>query len=147
MKLQSPAFSHNQMIPAKFTCDGENVSPPLTISEVPAQTQSLVLIVDDPDAPGRTFVHWTVWNIDPATREIPEGTSPEGAVEGLTDFGTTGYGGPCPPSGTHRYFFKLYAVDTRLAVPASAVKSELEAVISSHATAQAELIGLYSRQR
>lgn len=146
MKISSPAFGNNEKIPAKFTCDGENLNPPLTISEVPENAKSLVLIADDPDAPGRTFVHWTVWNIPPDTREIAEGAKPAGASEGLTDFGKTGYGGPCPPSGTHRYFFKLYALDTTLQLSQSSQKADIEAAMQGHILAQTELVGLYSRQ-
>jgi len=147
MKLSSSTFIHNGMIPAKYTCDDENISPPLSTTEVPSQAQSLVLIVDDPDAPGRTFVHWTLWNIDPKIIEIPENGVPEGAQEGLTDFGKRGYGGPCPPSGTHRYFFKLYALDTRLVLPNYSQKSDIEKAMENHILAQTELVGLYSRQR
>jgi len=145
MKISSPAFGQNGTIPKKYTCDGENVNPPLSISQVPPSTQSLVLIMDDPDAPGRTFVHWTLWNIDPKITEIPENEVPEGARQGLTDFGTSGYGGPCPPSGIHRYFFKLYALDSKLELPSNAKKADLEQAMKGHILAQAELIGLYSR--
>lgn len=147
MRLESPAFAHNQPIPTKYTCDGEDVSPPLKIFDVPANAKSLALIMDDPDAPRGTWLHWTVWNIPPDTQEIAENSVPQGAVEGMTDFGRPGYGGPCPPSGTHRYFFKLYALDTMLNLPPGAKLSELEAAMSGHILAQAELIGLYSRQR
>ena len=147
MKLISQAFSHNQPIPEKYTCDGENVSPPLSISEIPKDTQSLALIVDDPDAPGRTFVHWVVWSIDPSIQEIAEGSIPQGAQEGASDFGQKGYGGPCPPSGTHRYFFKLYALDSQFDLAGDTRKADLERVMAGHILAQAELIGLYSRQK
>jgi Raf kinase inhibitor-like YbhB/YbcL family protein len=147
MRILSSAFTHNGTIPAKYTCDGEDVSPPFTISEVPSGAQSLVLIVDDPDAPGRTFVHWTLWNINPQTTEIPEDKIPEEAIEGLTDFGEKGYGGPCPPSGTHRYFFKLYALDTKLALENYLQKQDIEKEIQGHILAQSELIGLYSREK
>lgn len=146
MKITSSAFQHNQTIPAKYTCDGENISPPLTISEVPEGTQSLLLINDDPDAPAGTWVHWTIWNIDPATAEIAENSVPQGAVEGITSFGSAGYGGPCPPSGEHRYFFKLYALDTTLDLDSKADKAQLEKVMEGHILAEGELIGLYSRQ-
>lgn len=147
MKIQSLVFGHNQIIPTKYTCDGEDLSPPLKLEDIPAGTQSLVLIVDDPDAPVGTFVHWTIWNIAPATTEIPQGSVPGEAQQGMTDFGKVGYGGPCPPSGTHRYFFKLYALDTILQLPSSSKKGEIEAAMGGHILAQAELIGLYSRQR
>jgi hypothetical protein len=145
MKLISPAFDNNQSIPSEYTCDGENINPPLQISEVPTEAQSLVLIVDDPDAPAGTWVHWTVWNIDPQTTEIAKDSVPAGAVEGMTSFGKTGYGGPCPPSGEHRYFFKLYALDKELDLSASSGKDELEQIMPGHVLDSVELIGLYSR--
>jgi len=146
MKIESPVFSNNELIPKKYTCDGEDVNPPLKISEVPEEAKSLVLIVDDPDAPMGTWVHWTVWNIDPKTVEIPENSVPEGAVEGITDFGKPGYGGPCPPSGTHRYFFKLYALDTTLDLDSNAKKTDIEKAMKDHILEKAELVGVYSRQ-
>lgn len=144
MKLTSPAFENNQSIPVKYTCDGEDLSPPLKIAEVPAEAKSLVLIVDDPDAPVGDWVHWTVLNIPPQTAEIAEGKAPEG-LEGKTDFGTPGYGGPCPPGGTHRYFFKLYALDTKLNLPASAKKADIEKAMEDHIITRTELVGLYKR--
>lgn len=146
MKIESEAFSNNQFIPKKYTCDGEDINPPLKISEVPQGTKSLVLIVDDPDAPMGTWVHWTVWNIPPDISDIPENTVPQGAIEGMTDFGRPGYGGPCPPSGVHRYFFKLYALDTTLELDSSATKRDLEKAMEGHILEKAELIGLYQRQ-
>lgn len=146
MKLSSPAFEHNQNIPPKYTCDGENISPPLHISQVPAEAKSLVLIVDDPDAPAKTWVHWVVFNIDPGATEVTEGAAPAG-IEGTTDFGKPGYGGPCPPSGTHRYFHKIYALDTQLDLTASATKTDVEAAMEGHILDKAELVGLYERQR
>lgn len=145
MELSSPAFIHNATLSSKYTCDGENRSPPLQISGVPSGAKSLALIHDDPDAPMGTWVHWLLWNIDPKTRDIPEGSVPPGAIEGTTSFRKTGYGGPCPPSGTHRYFFKLYALDALLDLPPSANKAKLEKALKGHTLAQAELIGLYSR--
>jgi|SRR3989344_6854502 len=145
MKLTSPTFNHNKLIPAKYTCDGNDVNPPLLISEVPPHTQSLVLIVDDPDAPAGDWVHWTIWNIDPKTTEIAENSVPAGAIEGLTDFGRSGWDGPCPPSGTHRYFFKLYALDIELKLPADTNKTKLLQIMNGHILTQAELIGLYHR--
>jgi len=145
MKIESPQFSQNGRIPSKYTCDGEDINPPLKISDVPKSAKSLVLIVDDPDAPMGTWVHWTVWNISPETREIQENSVPEGAVEGITSFGKKGYGGPCPPSGTHRYFFKLYALDTLLNLDSSAEVKDIEQAIEGHILEKAELIGLYQR--
>lgn len=145
MKLSSLVFQNNGYIPVKYTCDGENVNPPLEISGVPAGARSLVLIMDDPDAPRGTWVHWTLWNINPETKEIKENLLPSGAVEGLTSFGRPGYGGPCPPSGTHRYFFKLYALDTILNLNPEADKKLLEKAMEGHILDYAEIIGLYKR--
>lgn len=146
MKLTSSAFSHNQSIPQNYTCDGENVNPPLSISGVPENTKSLALIMDDPDAPAGTWVHWAVWNIDPKTTEIAENSVPTGVVEGKTSFGKPGYGGPCPPSGTHRYFFKLYALDTTINLSSSSTKQDLEKAMEAQILDKTELIGLYSRR-
>ena len=147
MKLASPAFSDNSMIPKKFTCDDENISPPFSISEVPEATKSLVLVVDDPDAPSGDWVHWTVWNIKPAAKiEIMEGVVPAGGVQGVTDFGKVGWGGPCPPSGTHHYQFKLYAVDTVLDLSESATKKDIEKAMEEHLLDQTLLVGLYQRK-
>ena len=126
MKILSPVFNHNSAIPSLYTCDGENINPPLMFEDVPTEAQSLVLISDDPDAPAGTWVHWTVWNISPSTKDIKENACPKEAVEGITSFGTTGYGGPCPPSGEHRYFFKLYALDTILDLGPETDKERLE---------------------
>ena len=146
MKITSPVFSQNSPISSKYTCDGENISPPLQFSDVPDEAKSLVLICDDPDAPGRVFVHWTLWNIDPKTNEIGEGKVPSGATQGVTDFGQVGWGGPCPPSGTHRYFFKLYALDTTFEIPYQAKKEDIEKAMKGHVLAQAELVGKYTKQ-
>jgi len=146
MKITSPVFGHNQKIPSKYTCDGENLSPPLEISGVPEGAKSMVLIMDDPDATHGLWVHWVLWNISPDTKEIPENSVPAGAAEGMTSFGKPGYGGPCPPSGTHRYFFKLCALNKKLELSPSAEKVELEEVMAGQVLDQAELIGLYSRQ-
>ncbi|MBI4094806.1 MAG: YbhB/YbcL family Raf kinase inhibitor-like protein [Candidatus Liptonbacteria bacterium] len=148
MKLTSPAFEHNGTIPKKYTCDGENINPELQITGVPENAKSLVLIMDDPDAPGGTFVHWVVFNIDPKTTVIEEKSNPPGSYEGMTGFRRAGYGGPCPPSGTHRYFFKAYALDIG-AVPFTTHDEEnretLLKLIKNHILAQAELVGLYAR--
>lgn len=146
MKLTSPAFGHNQDIPSKFTCDGENVNPPLSFLDIPENTKSLVLIVDDPDAQAKIWIHWTVFNIDPTVSEIAKNCVPQGGVEGMTDFGKPGYGGPCPPSGTHRYFFKLYALDITLNLSQNADKKAIEDAMQGHIFASAELVGLYSRK-
>lgn len=146
MQLTSQAFKNNEKIPAKYTCNGQNISPPLKFDQIPENTQTLALIVDDPDAPSGTWVHWIIFNIDPKTTEISENSSPKTATQGTNSFGKAAYGGACPPSGTHRYFFKLYALDTKLTLDQTAKKPDLEAAIQSHALAYAELIGLYSRQ-
>lgn len=146
MKITSPDFENNKEIPSKYTCDGENVNPPLKFEEIPNQAKSLILIVDDPDAPGKTWVHWILFNISPTTEKINENSVPEGALGGITDFGNALYGGPCPPSGTHRYFFKLYALDSNeLDLGGAVLKDELERKMQGHIIEQAELIGLYSR--
>lgn len=145
MKITSSAFNHNQNIPSKYTCDGENISPPLSFLGVPKNAKSLILIVDDPDAPGKTWVHWTVFNIDPAVQEVSESSIPEGGIEGMTDFGKPGFGGACPPTGTHRYFFKLYALDTTFAFSLTADKKEIEKAMQNHILASCELVGLYKR--
>ncbi len=146
MKIESTVFKNNKLIPPKYTCDGENISPPLVIDDVPENTKSLVLIVDDPDAPRGTWVHWTVWNIDPYIKEIPENSCPQSAVEGMTDSGRPGYSGPCPPSGTHRYFFKLFALNTTLDLDTSMEAADIEREIEGNILAKAQLVGLYRRQ-
>jgi len=146
MEIKSSAFENNKFIPSLYTCDGKNISPPLMISNVPEETKTMVLIVDDPDAPMGTWVHWTVWDISPDVREIPEGSCPLGAIEGVTDFGKPGYGGPCPPSGVHRYFFKIYALNTILNLDLSAKSADIEKAMKNHILSQAQLIGLYRRK-
>ena len=143
MKLTSSAFEHNADIPRKYTCQGEDVSPPLTIEGVPEGARSLALVVDDPDAPGRTFDHWIVYDIPADAGTIGEGAAP--GTAGRNDFGNNAYGGPCPPSGTHRYFFKLYALDTRLDWPEGRSKNELHEAMADHVIDQAELVGLYAK--
>lgn len=145
LSIASPAFSQDGMIPKRYTCDGSDVSPPLVIGNIPEGTKSLALIVDDPDAPAGTWVHWVVWNIEVGIREIPENTVPPGAIQGTNDFGKRKYGGPCPPSGTHRYFFKLYALNAPLTLEAGATKSQVEKAIGGHLLEKAELVGRYRR--
>lgn len=152
MTLTSAAFKENAAIPSKYTCDAEDMSPPLAWSGAPKDAKSYALISDDPDAPAGTWVHWVLWNLPADTTVLPENlpkteTLPNGASQGLTDFRTVGYGGPCPPSGTHRYFFKLYALDTILTLPAKSTKAQLESAMKGRILAQARLIGLYSRSR
>jgi Raf kinase inhibitor-like YbhB/YbcL family protein len=144
IKVSSNAFVHEGMIPTKYTCDGENINPPLDLKDIPEAAKCLVLIVDDPDAPINTWVHWIVWNI-PVTHHIKENEIH--GVQGLNDFQQHNYGGPCPPSGTHRYFFKVYALDALLDLPATAKKLQLERAMSEHIFAFGELIGLYKRKK
>ncbi len=145
MKILSPAFQNNQQIPSKYTCDKANINPPLEFSDILQNAKSLVLIVDDPDAPSGTWTHWTLWNIPPTTTKIEEKSVPQEAVEGVTSFGKPGYGGPCPPSGTHHYFFKLYALDTTISLDSKADVKQLVQTISGHIIQEAQLVGLYSR--
>ena len=144
MEITSDAFEDGGQIPSKYTCDGEDISPPLTISDVPESAACLALVMDDPDAPMGTFDHWLVWNIPADTEEIAEGEQPEG-VPGRNNFGNLEYGGPCPPSGTHTYRFKLYALDTRLDLDQGASKEDLEAAMEGHIVADTMLRGDYSR--
>lgn len=145
MHLYSPAFLENGYIPLKYTCDGENVSPPLHIRGVSSRAKSLVLIMDDPDALGGDWVHWTVWNMDPSTRVISENSIPEGSVEGDTDFDLPAWAGPCPREGVHRYVFRLYALDVMLDLPSRASKQQLLASLKGHIVDQSTLTGLYGR--
>ena len=146
MKITSSAFQQGENIPSKFSCDGSNTSPPLQISDVPGAAKSVVLIVDDPDAPSGLFTHWAVWNISPQTSTIAEGSTPKG-VHGTNDFGKSGYGGPCPPSGAHRYYFKIFALDRELDLPVGAKRSQLDAAMKGHVIAQGDLMGRYSRKK
>lgn len=145
MKIISSAFSEGQKIPQKYSCDGENISPPLSILDVPANSVSLVLIMDDPDAPAGTWVHWLVWNIDPNVKDITEGATPSGSVSGTTSFGDVGYGGPCPPSGQHRYFFKLYALNSKIDLKEDAKVENLTQAMKNHLIQETSLMGVYSR--
>lgn len=146
LTLTSAKFSHRGTIPAEYTCDGKDISPRLDIKGVPADAKSLVLIMHDPDAPvSGGWTHWVVYNIPPTTRVIEEGKEPEGTPS-KNSWGRTGYGGPCPPSGTHRYFFTLYALDTLLSLPEGSSKKEVEKAMLGHILAQTELIALYARK-
>lgn len=142
MKLTSPDFENNKMIPRKFTCEGADVNPTLIIEDIPAGAKSLALIVDDPDAPMGTWVHWVVYDI-PVVSRIAEDSVP--GKQGMNDFHRRDYGGPCPPSGTHRYFFKIYALDKELALGERVDKKALEKAMQGHILDRAELIGLYKR--
>lgn len=147
LTLKSPAFKDGGFIPSKFTCDSDDVNPMLEIRNVPAGAKSLALILDDPDATrGTTWDHWLVWNIDPRTQYLSEDSVPDDAVQGMTSFGHSKYGGPCPPIGSkpHHYHFKLFALDTMLALPAGATKAELEAAMTGHTLESTTLIGVFS---
>jgi Raf kinase inhibitor-like YbhB/YbcL family protein len=144
LTVKSTAFENNKLIPVKFTCDGDEVNPPLNIEGMPQGTKTLALVVDDPDAPRGTFDHWVVWNIPP-TGKIEENSVP--GTEGQNSAGQCGYMGPCPPSGTHRYFFKVYALDVKLDLKPSARKRDVEKAMEDHILAKGELIGLYRRFR
>lgn len=149
MKITSSAFGHNQLIPTEYTCDGQNVNPHLAFSEVPIDAKSLVLIMDDPDVPKSIrpdgmWNHWLIWNMPPDTKGIVQGEIPKGVI-GKNTSGKTEYQGPCPPDREHRYFFKLYALDTVLIINQSATKQDLEKAMEGHVLLQAELIGRYKR--
>lgn len=150
MEIKSSAFKEGGMIPKKYTCDGKDVSPPLSWSNMPGGIKSFALIFDDPDAPMGTWVHWVVYNIPGNSNQLPEDVShdkglSDGTLQGTTDFQRTGYGGPCPPSGIHRYYFKLYALDTTLNLQPGATKEELLTAMGGHVIEQAQLMGKYSR--
>lgn len=145
IELISTAFAPNGIIPKRHTCDGENLSPLLAWKNVPPETKSIALIMDDPDAPIGTFVHWVIFNIPPEVTQLAEGEKGIG-VEGVNDFRKVGYGGPCPPRGSnHRYFFKIYALDAQLNLDSRATKKDLEKAMQGHILAQGELIGRYGR--
>ncbi len=152
IQIESSAFKYGDFIPSKYTCDGINVSPPLKWSDIPEGTKSIALICDDPDAPIGDWVHWVLYNIPPETRELNENipnerTLKDGSIHGLNDWKKYGYGGPCPPSGTHRYFFKIYALDTKLNLSPGATKKHLLDAMSGHILASGELMGKYQRKR
>jgi Raf kinase inhibitor-like YbhB/YbcL family protein len=148
--LTSTAFQEGDLIPKKYTCDGQDISPPLAWSGLPQGTKSLALICDDPDAPLKTWVHWVVFNMPATVKELPEGVPVQeklaaGGIQGRSDFGKNGYGGPCPPFGTHRYVFKLYALDTELTLDGRAGKGEAVKAMEGHILAQGQLVGKYKR--
>lgn len=149
-ELTSPAFTSGGAIPRQYTCDGKNISPPLQWNDPPSDTQSFALIADDPDAPMGTWVHWVFFNLPASTRALPEAVPPEAELSdesrhGRNSWRRLGYGGPCPPSGTHRYFFKLYALDTVLTLSAGASKEQLLQAMKGHILMQTELMGVYTR--
>jgi len=145
MKVFSTAFENNKSIPTIYSCQGENKIPPLSFSDIPKNTKSLVLIVDDPDAPMGTFVHWVVYNIPPTTPGVKEGEEIPGSTYGKNGAGQMSFIGPCPPTGTHRYFFKLYALDSALSIEKGADKSAVEKAMQGHILEEAQLIGLYKK--
>jgi Raf kinase inhibitor-like YbhB/YbcL family protein len=148
MKLTSPSFTHNGAIPSQYTCDGANISPALEWSDAPQSTNSFALIVDDPDAPGKVWVHWIVFNIPNTTQSLMENTQTGPFIQGTTDFnGKRAWGGPCPPSGTHHYRFTLYALDNFLDLSAGATKEQVLDAMEGHILAQTTLIGTYQRKK
>jgi Raf kinase inhibitor-like YbhB/YbcL family protein len=146
IKITTPAFREGGAIPVRFTCHGANISPQLEIVRAPSGAKSLALIVDDPDAPSGLFTHWLVWDIDPQKTTFPENSAPAGAAQGTNDFGKRGYGGPCPPSGIHRYFFRVFALNNALNLKAGAKRSELDKAMSGHVIGQGELTGRYGQK-
>lgn len=146
MKITSPAFENDTSIPAKYTCEGLGINPPLAFSDIPVDTKSLVLIMDDPDAPAGLWVHWLIWNMTPDIHQIKENSIPANAVVGANTKGINQYGGPCPPDREHRYFFKLFALDITLGISPQSDKNLLEKAMANHIINQAELIGLYKKE-
>jgi hypothetical protein len=150
IKIKSAVFEEGGMIPKKYTCDGENISPPLSWADAPDGTKTYALICDDPDAPAGTWVHWVMYNMPANTKELSEAVSAKknidnGAIQGINDFRKTGYGGPCPPGGTHRYFFKIYALNTSLDLRGDVTKDQLLSAMSGHILAEGQLMGKYSK--
>jgi Raf kinase inhibitor-like YbhB/YbcL family protein len=151
LDVKSTAFQSGGMIPSQYTCDGSNISPQLSWGKVPDGTKSITIISDDPDAPMGTWIHWVLFNLPPDTRKLEEGvqsykTHSNGSIHGVNDFGKLGYGGPCPPSGTHRYFFKVYALDQVLLLQPGATNRDVLNAMRGHILAQGELMGKYRRQ-
>ncbi|UCF21192.1 MAG: YbhB/YbcL family Raf kinase inhibitor-like protein [Gemmatimonadota bacterium] len=151
IEVSSPAFQDGDLIPSRYTCEGEDISPPLEWTNLPAGSKSIALICDDPDAPVGTWVHWVLYDLSPKLNKLPEAipgreVTPQGAKQGINDFRRSGYGGPCPPPGKpHRYFFKIYALDIEPGLPAGATKSDLLRTIEGHVLAEGQLVGLYKR--
>ena len=151
ISVLAEGFNEGDMIPDEFTCKSRDISPSISWKGIPDETKSITLIMDDPDAPGGTFVHWVIYNMPAKTRNLPKGmphdkTLADGSMQGMTDFGQPGYGGPCPPSGkTHRYFFKVYALDMKINLPALASKSQVESAMKGHILAEGALMGTYRR--
>ncbi|UFS70260.1 YbhB/YbcL family Raf kinase inhibitor-like protein [Geomonas sp. RF6] len=147
MKLTSPVFENKAAIPAKYSCAGQDINPPLEISGVPQEAKSLALVVSDPDAPAGLWIHWVMWNIEPTTTSIAEDSVPRGAIQGSNSWGKKSYGGPCPPSGTHRYFFRLYALKHKIELSPAATAQVLEQAIRNSTIATAELMGTFTRRQ
>ncbi len=152
IKVTSNAFTDGAMIPAKYSCDGENASPHLKWENMPANAKTIAIIADDPDAPGGTWVHWLIFNLPANVKELPDGVAPEGnasavARQGTNDFKKIGYGGPCPPSGVHRYFFKVYGLDTELSLNAGATKEDLMKAMEGHVVAEGQIVGKYEKKK
>ena len=145
MTITSPAFAEGQVIPKKYSCDGDGVNPPLEINNVPAQAKSLALVVEDPDAPTGTWTHWLVWNIDPRATSIAENSVPSGAIQGKGSSGQNVFGAPCPPSGTHRYYFRAYALDGKLTIPSFSDVAAFRQAIDARIIQEADLMGTYVR--
>jgi Raf kinase inhibitor-like YbhB/YbcL family protein len=146
VQITSSAFEHGDYIPTRYTCDGEDISPPLQIGGLPQEAKSLALIVEDPDAPVGTWVHWAVWNLPPDLQELSPGKIPPQASEGVNDFDRAGYGGPCPPSGVHRYYFNIFALDTVLNLAKGSRRKELDRAMKGHIIGYGSLMGRYQRQ-
>lgn len=146
LRIVCPQFDNNGSIPLTYTCDGANINPELKFSDIPDGTKELVLIIEDPDAPTGLWIHWMVWNINSRINIIPENSFPKDAIQGTNSFGENKYSGPCPPFGEHRYFFKLYALNTNLLLDLSATKEQLEKAMEGHIIEKAELMGLYARR-
>lgn len=146
MQITSTAFAQNAIIPQKYTCMGKNVNPPILITGVPKDAKSLALIVEDPDAPSGNFTHWILWNIDPATKEIKENSIPKNAASGKNDIGNTKYLGPCPPSGTHRYFFTIFALDTILDLKSGSDRKNIDQAMAHHIMDSGQLMAKFSKQ-
>ncbi len=146
MRITSTTFNNNEAIPAKYTCDGANVNPPLTFNSISTEAKSLILIIEDKDSSPKDFTHWSIFNMNTFANGIDENFVPSEAVEGANDFGDSGYGGPCPPSGTHHYVFKLFALDTNLDLQRGAKKADILSKIEGHIIEEAELVGTYKKQ-
>ncbi|MFX1519076.1 MAG: YbhB/YbcL family Raf kinase inhibitor-like protein [Promethearchaeota archaeon] len=145
LTITSPVFDQEGMIPKKYTCQGDDINPKLVIEGIPEGTKSLVLIMDDPDASVGTWDHWVVWNIDPGISKIEEDSTPKGGIIGRNSWSRNDYGGPCPPSGTHRYYFKLYALDTQLTIEEKSDKKIVEKAMKGHVIEEAVLMGKYKK--